>query len=231
MKKTVATIRLGLITVMLTALSGCASLMMSAASNEVTLGDARYETVDTDFIVAFGKVAQGSEHSDALVFVGLKNSYLVISGQDKILNILNNFSGNELTVNKNAPINFVIKEKKGQPATLQGMLVFESAIASDIITAEQINKLIRLGFEPYGSESYQQKFAIEVAVYPSARNLEEITTKFHHTRQITLQRYHPPGPTIPNPAKILWPFAIAFDVVTFPVQAIIIPIAAQGVVI
>lgn len=217
----------------LLASSGCATSSLLDNDTTRTTSSTVSNVISEDQIVAFGRPAQPLPNlpTGNMVIVGEKNSYVLIKGGTEMVNLLTNLTAKNIKVEND--MNFDVPNNDGY---FQGQMKLSYAKLKDEFDRADYQFFLQNGGQDCSSASDMrinaQRFCFSVpvqgAIYPKVSNLSLIqskyrplskpyTVKFHtRTEQNTVNR------TGRNGAEklILLPFAVAFDVVTFPVQVL-----------
>ena len=213
------------------ALSGCATTEL--------LDDGRYvdtqtvkQTLVEDQLVAFGKPATRLPNmpANSVVIVGEKNSYVLMQGGTEMVNFLTNLNPKNIRVDSDMA--FYSPNNDGY---FQGEMKLSYAKLKDEFSRSDYYFFLQNEGVECSKDSdtrmNAQRFCFTVpikgAVYPQVNNLDLIQSKYS-----TLSKPYPvsvyTNTTVQNtnyrsganPAQklVLLPFALAFDVVTLPLQ-------------
>jgi len=202
---------------------GTGLLLMSPVSDSQT----KTTVIMEDSILAVGipdiKEQQNKERD--LVFVGLKHSYVVKSGADMLKEIVSSLDGNYIEINNGKTIEFEVDENG-----FHGSLDITYLKNSEKYSDEEKKVITNLAFCPCsemrsnyshqrGQQTYSKHIVIKGIIYPKAKNLNDIQSKFKKSRSVRFIAKH--TETTVDSKKIAYkifmlPVAVAFDVITFP---------------
>lgn len=195
---------------------GCATTVaMSSSGNR----SAYYSTpVQSDTIFALGKpdaaAAQQMGAPHAMAFLGKKNTYLLFSGGEELMQVANGLDGNLVSLGSQSGQLFLRDKKVWGTLTLT-----YGKGGSYVPTPAEIATLTRLGFTQLGKSGvYRKSIAVNGVVYPALTLPEDQAQRFKVNRQLDF--YNPPDSSPPPDFSklIKVPVAIAVDVVTLPLQ-------------
>lgn len=211
-----------------TLLTACATSALMDKDNGV-----RYKTNQVDLIndrvIAFGKPAASVNNipSDSIVIVGEQYSYVLTEGGARFAKVISALDPNKIEITKS--LNFLSEENDGKFA---GSLPLSYVKLSEDVTKSDRQFFIENGAKECTTSSdirlKAQRFCFDLqlsgVVYPAAKNSSSFKalSKPYHVNIYTRQQVKEYSKT---PSKVteklmLFPFAIAFDVVTLPVQAL-----------
>lgn len=210
--------------------SGCAT---SSLLNE---GNAKARTTTTkqvlveDQLVAFGRPAQPLPNmpSASVVIVGEKHSYVLTQGGTEMVNLLTNLTPQNIQVDSD--MTFYSPNNDGY---FEGSMKMSYAKLKDEFKRSDYQFFLQSGGTECTSASDTrigaQRFCFNVpikgAVYPQVSNLSLIQSKYKALSKPYAVTIYTQSTTTAqsnggNPAQklVMLPFALAFDVVTLPLQ-------------
>nr|WP_296202769.1 hypothetical protein [Psychrobacter sp. UBA3962] len=216
---------------MLLLTSGCATTeLMESKSSQNSRNSAKQVLVE-DQLVAFGRPAQALPNMPAssVVIVGEKNSYVLSQGGPEMVNILTNLTPKNIQVDSD--MNFYSPRNDGY---FQGEMKMSYAKLKDEFKRSDFQFFLQNGGKECTDASDQrigaQRFCFTVpikgAVYPAVSNLSLIQSKYNALTKpypVTIYTQSQSAVRSGNNAAeklVLLPFALAFDVITFPIQLI-----------
>lgn len=216
---------------MLLLTSGCATTeLMESKSSQNSRNLAKQVLVE-DQLVAFGRPAQALPNMPAssVVIVGEKNSYVLSQGGPEMVNILTNLTPKNIQVDSD--MNFYSPRNDGY---FQGEMKMSYAKLKDECKRSDFQFFLQNGGKECTDASDQrigaQRFCFTVpikgAVYPAVSNLSLIQSKCNALTKpypVTIYTQSQSAARSGNNAAeklVLLPFALAFDVITFPIQLI-----------
>lgn len=216
---------------MLLLTSGCATTeLMESKSSQNSRNSAKQVLVE-DQLVAFGRPAQALPNMPAssVVIVGEKNSYVLSQGGPEMVNILTNLTPKNIQVDSD--MNFYSPRNDGY---FQGEMKMSYAKLKDEFKRSDFQFFLQNGGKECTDASDQrigaQRFCFTVpikgAVYPAVSNLSLIQSKYNALTKpypVTIYTQSQSAARSGNNAAeklVLLPFALAFDVITFPIQLI-----------
>jgi len=211
--------------------SGCATTeLMESKSSQSSRNSSKQVLVD-DQLVAFGRPAQALPNMPAssVVIVGEKNSYVLTQGGPEMVNILINLTPKNIQVDSD--MTFYSPRNDGY---FQGEMKMSYAKLKDEFKRSDYQFFLQNGGKECTDASDQrigaQRFCFTVpikgAVYPAVSNLSLIQSKYSALSKpypVTIYTQSQTAARSGNNAAeklVLLPFALAFDVVTFPIQLI-----------
>ena len=224
---------LSLTTLMLT---GCATteLLDSGKRHPSTHTTTQKTLLVTDNVVAFGKPATALANvpADSVVIVGEKNSYVLTSGGYRFTELLGSLDPNYIQVTK--ALDFYSPNNDGH---FKGSLNIAYAKLKSSFSQADYDRMLRNKGEEGSTASdvrmNAQRFCFSVplqgGVYPAVNNLALIQSKFKplsHPYQVSI--YTTTNQTVTTPPRgsnaaaklVMLPFALAFDVITLPIQLV-----------
>ncbi|WP_066803213.1 hypothetical protein [Moraxella oblonga] len=210
-------------------LSGCAThSLLSKDSGGMTTKQVQ-KTLVNDTVLAFGKPTlpmQGLP-ADAVVIVGQKHSYVLTEGGGQFERLLTRLDPKHIKLTK--PLEFYSQNNDGQ---FTGELAFKYTKLKDDVSNQELNFFLQNNVEEctsYSDKSLNaQSFCFSIPLkglsYPAVNNQASLHTLsraypvsiYTHEEQTTYRQ----GESDPIQKLVLFPFAVAFDVVTLPFQAI-----------
>lgn len=214
----------------LLASSGCATSSLLESDNRVTTKTVK-QVLSQDQIIAFGRPATTLPNMPAssMVIVGEKNSYVLSQGGREMVTLLTNLTPKNIQVEND--MSFNVPNNDGY---FQGDMKLSYAKLKDEFKRSDYQFFLQNGGQDCTSASDQrinaQRFCFTVpvkgAIYPQVTNLSMIQSKYQAlTKPYTVTFYGQSQQSeITRSGKsgaeklILLPFAVAFDVITFPVQ-------------
>ena len=214
-------------------LTGCATTELLEGGKQVnTRQNVSKQILIEDQLVAFGRPAQPLPNmpSASVVIVGEKNSYVLTQGGTEMVSLLTNLSPQNIQVDSD--MTFYSAKNDGY---FEGSMKMSYAKLKDEFKRSDYQFFLQNGGKECSSDSdtrmNAQRFCFSVpikgAVYPQVSNLSLIQSKYKalskpyavtiYTNSSTTTTTHSSGA---NPAQklVLLPFALAFDVVTLPLQ-------------
>ena len=212
------------------AMSGCATSSLLESNNHVSTKMEK-AVLSEDQIVAFGRPAQvlPKTPNATMVIVGEKHSYVLTQGGTEMVTLLSNLTPKNIHVDND--MNFYVPNNDGY---FQGEMRLSYAKLKDEFGRTDYQFFLQNNGRECTSASDQrigaQRFCFNVpvkgAIYPQVSNLSLIQSNYRaltkpytvsfytQTQQKNTNRHGP------NSAQklVMLPFALAFDVVTFPLQ-------------
>nr|WP_131668665.1 hypothetical protein [Psychrobacter pygoscelis] len=220
---------------MMVSLSGCATSSLlegnqTPNSSAVSNSTAKQVLVE-DQLVAFGRPAQplANMPSNSVVIVGEKHSYVLTQGGPEMVNILTNLTPQNIQVDND--MTFYSPKNDGY---FQGQMKLSYAKLKDEFKRSDYQFFLQNGGTECTNNSDSrigaQRFCFTVpikgGVYPQVSNLSLIQSKYKALTKpypVTIYTQAQAAQVSqkgPNGAQklVMLPFALAFDVVTFPFQ-------------
>ena len=215
----------------LLASSGCATSSLLDGDNRVNTTTTTKSVLSEDQIVAFGRPAQALPKmpNATMVIVGEKNSYVLTQGGTEMVNLLTNLTPKNIQVDNE--MSFYVPNNDGY---FQGEMKLSYAKLKDEFKRSDYQFFLQNNGKECTSASDQrinaQRFCFSVpvkgAIYPQVSNLSLIQSNYRPlTKPYTVSFYtqsqqNQVSRSGANTAQklVLLPFALAFDVVTFPFQ-------------
>ncbi|GAF57750.1 hypothetical protein JCM18902_473 [Psychrobacter sp. JCM 18902] len=214
----------------LLASSGCATSSLLDSDNRVSTTTTK-SVLSQDQIVAFGRPAQALPKmpNATMVIVGEKNSYVLTQGGTEMVNLLTNLTPKNIQVDNE--MNFYVPNNDGY---FQGEMKLSYAKLKDEFKRSDYQFFLQNNGKECTSASDQrinaQRFCFSVpvkgAIYPQVSNLSMIQSNYRALSKpytvnfYTQSQQKQVSRSGANTAQklVLLPFALAFDVVTFPFQ-------------
>ena len=214
----------------LLASSGCATSSLLENNNQVTTKTSN-NVLSEDQIVAFGRPAQALPKTPnaTMVIVGEKNSYVLTQGGTEMVSLLTNLTPKNIQVDNE--MKFYVPNNDGY---FQGEMKLSYAKLKDEFKRSDYQFFLQNNGKECTSASDQrinaQRFCFSVpvkgAIYPQVSNLSLIQSNYRALSKpymvsfYTQTQQNQVTRNGPNSAQklVLLPFALAFDVITFPFQ-------------
>ena len=214
----------------LLASSGCATSSLLENNNQVTTKTSN-NVLSEDQIVAFGRPAQALPKmpNATMVIVGEKNSYVLTQGGTEMVSLLTNLTPKNIQVDNE--MKFYVPNNDGY---FQGEMKLSYAKLKDEFKRSDYQFFLQNNGKECTSASDQrinaQRFCFSVpvkgAIYPQVSNLSLIQSNYRALSKpymvsfYTQTQQNQVSRNGPNNAQklVLLPFALAFDVITFPFQ-------------
>lgn len=214
----------------LLASSGCATSSLLDSSSHASTKTTK-NSLSEDQIIAFGRPAQALPKmpNATMVIVGEKNSYVLTQGGTEMVNLLTNLTPKNIQVDND--MSFYVPNNDGY---FQGEMKLSYAKLKDEFKRSDYQFFLQNKGKECTSTSDQrinaQRFCFSVpvkgAIYPQVSNLSMIQSNYRAlTKPYTVNFYtqaqqNQVSRSGANTAQklVLLPFALAFDVVTFPFQ-------------
>lgn len=210
--------------------SGCATSSLLENDKYVSSKTTK-SMLSEDQIIAFGRPAQALPKTPnaTMVIVGEKNSYVLSQGGTEMVNLLSNLTPKNIQVDND--MNFYVPNNDGY---FQGEMKLSYAKLKDEFKRSDYQFFLQNKGRECTSASDQrinaQRFCFSVpvkgAIYPQVSNLSLIQSNYRPlTKPYTVSFYsesqqNQVSTSGANTAQklVLLPFALAFDVITFPFQ-------------
>lgn len=227
-------IKLALISGSLLALlasSGCATSALLDDNGVTTTSKSVRSILSQDQIIAFGRPATmlPKMPTASMVIVGEKNSYVLSQGGTEMVNLLTNLTAKNIKVE-----NDMAFEVPNNDGYFQGQMKLSYAKLKDEFNRNDYQFFLQNGGMECSSASdlriNAQRFCFTVpvqgAIYPQVSNLSMIQSNYRPlSKPYTVTFYGQTQQTQTTNSGtnaagklVLLPFALAFDVVTFPIQ-------------
>jgi len=214
----------------LLATSGCAtSSLLEQDSHSHT--STTKQVLSEDQIIAFGRPAQALPKmpNASMVIVGEKNSYVLSQGGTEMVSLLSNLTPKNIQVDND--MDFYVPNNDGY---FQGEMKLSYAKLKDEFKRTDYQFFLQNGGTECTSDSDKrinaQRFCFSVpvkgAIYPQVSNLSMIQSNYRPLSKPYMVSFYSKttqshvSSSGANTAQklVLLPFALAFDVVTFPFQ-------------
>ncbi len=210
--------------------SGCATNELLESNSRVTTTTVN-SVLSQDQIVAFGRPAQALPRTPnaTMVIVGEKSSYVLTQGGTEMVTLLTKLDPKSITV-ENA-MSFTVPNNDGY---FQGQMKMSYAKLKDEFGRADYQFFLQNGGQECSSASdlriNAQRFCFNVpvqgAIYPPVSNLSLIQSQYKALSKpytVTFYGQSQQSQTTSSGANtgqklVLLPFALAFDVVTLPLQ-------------
>lgn len=210
--------------------SGCATkTLISKNTTPYTSTQTIKETLMSDHVVAFGKpaVSVANLPRDAVVIVGQKNSYVLTHGGAKFETLLTRLDPRYISLTN--PLDFYSQHNDG---TFTGELTFKytqragsvSPAELDFFLQHEVKDCTSHSDKGLGAKGYCFSIDLKGAVYPAVSNQSSLKA-LSRAYPVTIytkksHEVHHAGKAEPVETLMLLPFAVAFDVITLPFQAL-----------
>lgn len=182
-----------------------------------------------DTVIAFGKPAHAVANlsSDSVVIVGQQHSYVLTEGGAQFVKVISSLDPKNIQITKS--LEFYSEKNDGN---FRGSLPLSYVKLSDDVSKSDLNFFIQNGAEECTNSSDKrmqaQRFCFNLQlvgmVYPQAKNTQTFKplSKPYHVNIFTVQKEkdYSKASSKATQKLVLLPFAVAFDVVTLPFQAI-----------
>ncbi|MDO5650676.1 MAG: hypothetical protein Q4G13_00880 [Moraxella sp.] len=223
---------LGITTAMAVALTGCATSSVLDSGGYRTETKTVRTTLINDRVVAFGSPSQSAGLSQSsVVIVGEKNSYVLTDGGQKLVNLLTNLDAKNIQVGSN--LDFYSASNDGK---FGGVMKLSYTKLKDEFKRSDVQFFIQNGAIECTTDSdtrmNAQRYCFDInlkgAVYPQVSNYDLVRSQFRPlSRPYSVSIYtndtqntrHATGRSSAE-KLVLLPFALAFDVVTLPIQVL-----------
>ncbi len=214
----------------LLASSGCATNELLESNSRVTTNTVN-SVLSQDQIIAFGRPAQALPRTPnaTMVIVGEKNSYVLTQGGTEMISLLTKLDPKNINV-ENA-MSFTVPNNDGY---FEGRMKLSYAKLKDEFARSDYQFFLQNGGQDCTSASdlriNAQRFCFDVpvqgAIYPQVSNISLIQSQYKALSKpytVTFYGQTQQTQTTSSGANtgqklVLLPFALAFDVVTLPLQ-------------
>lgn len=210
-------------------LSGCATHTLLGKDSGGTYTQKVNKTLVNDYVLAFGKPSLKLPNlpADAIVIVGQKHNYVLTQGGAKFEALLTRLDPRHISLTE--PLNFYSANNDG---AFTGNLSFKYTKLKEDVRKDELNFFLQNGVKEctnhsekaLGAQSFCFSIALKGLSYPAASNqasLQALSKAYPVTIYTTEEKSaHRQGSSDPIEKLVLFPFAIAFDVITLPFQAI-----------
>ncbi|TCM69959.1 hypothetical protein EC844_102232 [Acinetobacter calcoaceticus] len=212
-------------------LTGCAtSTLMNKDTGSYTT-TAKVNLVE-DTVVAFGKPAHAQPNlpSDSVVIAGQKNSYILTQGGSQFVHLITKLDPKNIQINKDLSFN-----SPKNDGNFYGNLPLTYVKLQQDISKADLEFFIQNGAEECTSSSDKrmnaQRFCFDIklsgVVYPVANNvnslqstMKSLSKPYSVSIYTTQSETHSKATAKSGLQKlVLFPFAVAIDVITLPFQA------------
>lgn len=214
----------------------CSCLLFSACATHTLLDKddgirTQKKTINliNDSVIAFGKPAYTVSNipSDSVVIVGQQHSYVLTQGGARFVSVISKLDPKNIQMTKS--LDFYSEKNDGH---FRGSLPLSYVKLSDDISKADLNFFIQNGAEECTNASDKrmqaQRFCFNLnlagMVYPQAKNNQSFKalSKPYQVNIFTIQEQkdYSKASSKATEKLVLFPFAVAFDVVTLPFQAI-----------
>ncbi|MBI0396358.1 hypothetical protein [Acinetobacter bereziniae] len=209
-------------------MTGCATSTLLKKDNGVRTHSVKH-VLTSDNVVAFGKPVSGLSDlpADSIVIAGQKNNYVLTQGGTRFAKVITGLDPKLIQIDRE--LTFYSAKNDGEFA---GTLPLRYIKLSEDVTKQDREFFIENGAEECTTSSdlrlKAQRFCFNIAlsgrIYPPASNIASLKAlskpyqvSIYTTEQVT--DYSKAGSKTAD-KLVLFPFAVAFDVVTLPFQAI-----------
>lgn len=218
--------KLAMCTLISVILTGCATSSVLNSEHHTTTSTKQISLINDD-VVAFGTPADSSAVAkNTVVIVGEKYSYVLTQGGQQATHLFTTLNPNYIQVTK--PLNFYSANNDGKfTGTLElsytRLKSYFKSTDYDFMLQNQGRECSTQSDMRMNAQRFCFEIAIEGGVYPAVSNLSLIQSKYRALSkpyQVSIYTNQTTSHTQDNTvAKLVaLPFAIAFDVVTLPVQ-------------
>lgn len=209
-------------------LSACATHALLDKDNGVRTHTQKISLIN-DTVIAFAKPAYEVSNipSDSVVIVGQQHSYVLTEGGARFVKVISSLDPKNIQITKS--LEFYAEKNDGH---FRGSLPLSYVKLSDDVSKSDLNFFIQNGAEECTNSSDKRmqaqrfcfNFNLVGMVYPQAKNSNafKALSKPYQVNIFTLQKETDYSKTSSKATEklVLFPFAVAFDVVTLPFQAI-----------
>ncbi|MCH4247674.1 MAG: hypothetical protein LKF82_07525 [Acinetobacter populi] len=208
-------------------LVGCATSTLIKKEHRTYTQTTKIPLVE-DQVIAFGKPAQTLTNlpADSIVIAGYKNSYILTQGGAQFVTLINKLDAKNIQINKD--LNFYSEKNDGH---FSGILPLSYVKLKQDISKQDLEFFIENGARECSTSSDErmqaQRFCFEIklagVVYPVANNVASLKA-LSKPYQVTIytsgkETYTSSSGLNPLQKLVLFPFAVAIDVVSLPFQA------------
>lgn len=219
---------LGAVITSSTILTGCATATLLDKDSGIRTHNVQSTLVD-DTVIAFGKPVQtvAGLPADSIVIAGQKNSYVLTQGGARFAKLISTLDPKNIQITKE--LSFYSAKNDGH---FSGSLPLAFVKLSEDVTKADREFFIENGAEECTTSSDQrlkaQRFCFNIklagVVYPVASNSSALKalSKPYQVKIYTTEQVKDYSKASGKTADklMLFPFAVAFDVVTLPFQAV-----------
>lgn len=209
-------------------MTGCATSTLLKKDSGVRTHSVKH-VLTSDNVVAFGKPASGLSDlsTDSIVLAGQKNNYVLTSGGARFAKVITGLDPKLIQIDRE--LTFYSAKNDGEFA---GTLPLKYVKLSEDVTKQDREFFIENGAQECTTSSDQrlkaQRFCFNIdlsgRIYPPASNIASLKAlskpyqvSIYTTEQVT---DYSKAESKTADKLVLFPFAVAFDVVTLPFQAI-----------
>lgn len=210
-------------------LCGCATHALIEKDSGGTYTQKINKTLVSDHVLAFGKPSLKIPNlpADAIVIVGQKHNYVLTQGGAKFESLLTRLDPKHITLTES--LNFYSANNDG---AFTGNLSFKYTKLKEDVRKDELNFFLQNGVKEctthgekeLGAQSFCFSIALKGLSYPAASNqasLKALSKPYPVTIYTTEEKStYRQGDSDPIEKLVLFPFAVAFDVITLPFQAI-----------
>lgn len=210
-------------------LSGCATKTLMTKDSGGSYVKKTRQTLVEDSVLAFGKPATriANAPDDAVVIVGQKHSYVLTQGGSEFTSLLGYLDPDYVSLRE--PLDFYSANNDGK---FTGTLALKytrlkedfSKKDAQFFLKHNVKECTTYNEKELQAQSFCFNISLEGAVYPVVSNQHSLKSlsrlypvTIYTTKEETAYRK---GDSDPVEKLILFPFAVAFDVVTLPFQAL-----------
>ena len=215
-------------------LNACATheLFSKNHSRYYTLTETKKQILMTDEVIAFGKSAQSVQglSDDALVIAGKKNSYVLTQGGGQLLTLLSRLNPKYIKVENGLQL-FSPTNNGEFSSTLR--LEYRRLISDlskndmDFLLQNHAKSCQNFDDQLLTAKSFCFDISLAGRVYPAATNVGSLKAfsksypiEIYTNVQQEVQVGHQASGKDAVKTLVLFPFAVAFDVITLPFQAL-----------
>ncbi len=214
-------------TVLALGLSGCATSSLLDAPKATTGTKTVKSTLIEDKVVAFGRPAPSANVAqNSVVIVGETHSYVLNDGGTQLVNLITSLNP------KNFQVNNALEFYSANDGKFSGKMALSYVALKDDISKADLQTLVQNSATECSNQSdvrmNAQRFCFDIAIngviYPKVSNYDLVRSQFSPlTRPYSVTIYTTnTEQTYQGRSSaeklVLLPFALAFDVVTLPVQ-------------
>lgn len=217
-----------LVGVAATMLTACATSTLVKKGQSKNYTRTEKITLVEDQVVAFGKpaVADANLPADSIVIAGQQHSYILTYGGKKFATLIGHLDAKNIQINK--ALDFYSEKNDGH---FSGSLPLSYVKLKEDISKQDMAFFIEHGAKECSTSSDErmqaQRFCFDIqlsgVVYPAAKNLSALKplSKAYRVKIYTTQEQSYQSKSSMNPLEkvVLFPFAVAIDVISLPFQA------------
>jgi len=203
----------------LLATSGCATSSLLDNDSHTSTSTTK-NVLSEDQIIAFGRPAQALPKmpNASMVIVGEKNSYVLTQGGTEMISLLGNLTPKNIQVDND--MNFYVPNNDGY---FQGEMKLSYAKLKDEFKGKECTSA---SDQRINAQRFCFSVPVKGAIYPQVSNLSMIQSNYRPLSKPYMVSFYSKttqshvSSSGANTAQklVLLPFALAFDVVTFPFQ-------------